>query len=69
METNFGYNLFSLYNPYNFDPIFQIDANLGVPGAVMVRYPLGTMEEVLTTSFIRTRFCKPLILLTHHLLW
>ncbi|KAF9009600.1 hypothetical protein BDQ17DRAFT_1072467 [Cyathus striatus] len=32
---NFGENLFSLYNPFDPSPIFQIDANLGYPGAVM----------------------------------
>ncbi|KAG9044139.1 hypothetical protein FS837_008733 [Tulasnella sp. UAMH 9824] len=33
--TNFGHNLFSLYEPRSSDPIFQIDANLGVTGAMM----------------------------------
>lgn len=28
--------MFSLYNPFDPDPIFQIDANLGYPAAVMV---------------------------------
>ncbi|PFH51636.1 glycoside hydrolase family 95 protein [Amanita thiersii Skay4041] len=32
---NFGPNLFSLYNPFDPNPIFQIDANLAYPGAVM----------------------------------
>ncbi|KAF9479522.1 hypothetical protein BDN70DRAFT_983597 [Pholiota conissans] len=35
MSENFGANLFSLYNPYDPDPIFQIDANFGFPAAVM----------------------------------
>ncbi|KAF8954807.1 glycoside hydrolase family 95 protein [Flammula alnicola] len=35
MHENFGANLFSLYNPYDPDPIFQIDANFGFPAAVM----------------------------------
>ncbi|KAF8523416.1 glycoside hydrolase family 95 protein [Gautieria morchelliformis] len=35
LERNFGPNLFSLYNPGDLDPIFQIDANLGYPGAVI----------------------------------
>ncbi|KAG8951193.1 hypothetical protein FRC04_006675 [Tulasnella sp. 424] len=35
VDTNFGHNLFSLYDPQSSDPIFQIDANLGIPGAVM----------------------------------
>jgi hypothetical protein len=28
--------LYSLYDPLDTDPIFQIDANLGYPAAVMV---------------------------------
>ncbi|TFK37018.1 Six-hairpin glycosidase-like protein [Crucibulum laeve] len=32
---NFGPNLFSLYNPFDPNPIFQIDANLAYPAAVM----------------------------------
>ena len=36
MSENFAPNLFSLYNPYDPDPIFQIDANFGFPAAVMV---------------------------------
>ncbi|KAG7095183.1 hypothetical protein E1B28_005962 [Marasmius oreades] len=36
LSENFGPNLFSLYNPFDPDPIFQIDANLGFPGAVLV---------------------------------
>ncbi|KAJ6567710.1 glycoside hydrolase family 95 protein [Mycena vulgaris] len=32
---NFGANLFSLYDPFDADPIIQIDANLGLPGAVL----------------------------------
>ncbi|KAF8908099.1 glycoside hydrolase family 95 protein [Gymnopilus junonius] len=35
LSENFGPNLFSLYNPYDPDPIFQIDANFGFPAAVM----------------------------------
>ncbi|KAG8920063.1 hypothetical protein FRC01_000946 [Tulasnella sp. 417] len=35
IAANFGHNLFSLYEARSYDPIFQIDANLGVPGAVM----------------------------------
>ncbi|KAF8664131.1 hypothetical protein AX16_000821 [Volvariella volvacea WC 439] len=35
IDINFGANLFSLYNPYNPDPIFQIDANLAYPATVM----------------------------------
>ncbi|KAK7052333.1 glycoside hydrolase family 95 protein [Favolaschia claudopus] len=32
---NFGANLFSLYDPFDVVPIIQIDANLGLPGAVL----------------------------------
>ncbi|KAF7324807.1 Glycoside hydrolase family 95 protein [Mycena kentingensis (nom. inval.)] len=32
---DFGENLFSLYDPFNPWAIFQIDANLGLPGAVL----------------------------------
>ncbi|KAJ7182665.1 glycoside hydrolase family 95 protein [Mycena crocata] len=32
---NFGANLFSLYDPLDAVPIIQIDANLGLPGAVL----------------------------------
>ncbi|THU90400.1 glycoside hydrolase family 95 protein [Dendrothele bispora CBS 962.96] len=35
LERDFGGNLFSLYDPQDPDPIFQIDANLGYPGAVL----------------------------------
>ncbi|KAF9042885.1 glycoside hydrolase family 95 protein [Panaeolus papilionaceus] len=35
ISENFGANLFSLYNPYEPVPIFQIDANFGYPAAVM----------------------------------
>lgn len=38
LQRNFGPNLFSLYDPFDADPIFQIDANLGYPAAVMVRH-------------------------------
>lgn len=42
---NFGDNLFSLYDPRSFDPIFQIDANLGVPGVLMVMCSLVQILE------------------------
>ncbi|KAJ6466949.1 glycoside hydrolase family 95 protein [Mycena sanguinolenta] len=32
---NFGPNLFSLYDPFDPVPIIQIDANLGLPGAIL----------------------------------
>ncbi|KAG8889106.1 hypothetical protein FRB98_005721 [Tulasnella sp. 332] len=36
IHTNFGYNLFSLYDPFTtVSPIFQIDANLGYPASVL----------------------------------
>ncbi|KAJ7584657.1 glycoside hydrolase family 95 protein [Mycena floridula] len=35
ISENLGPNLFSLYNPFDPDPIFQIDANLGFPGALL----------------------------------
>ncbi|KAL1738132.1 Six-hairpin glycosidase-like protein, partial [Schizophyllum fasciatum] len=35
IATNFAENLFSVYNPGEADPIFQIDANLGHPAAVL----------------------------------
>ncbi|KAF8154695.1 glycoside hydrolase family 95 protein [Crassisporium funariophilum] len=35
IHENFGPNLFSLYNPFDPNPIFQIDANLAYPAAVM----------------------------------
>ncbi len=38
ISENFGPNLLSLYDPGDPDPIFQIDANLGFPGAVLVGF-------------------------------
>uniref|UniRef100_A0A8H8CIZ1 Glycoside hydrolase family 95 protein n=1 Tax=Psilocybe cubensis TaxID=181762 RepID=A0A8H8CIZ1_PSICU len=35
LYENFGQNLFSLYDPADADPIFQIDANFGFPAAVL----------------------------------
>ncbi|EIN05501.1 hypothetical protein PUNSTDRAFT_74418 [Punctularia strigosozonata HHB-11173 SS5] len=35
LSEDFGPNLFSLYDPADPDPIFQIDANLGYPAAVL----------------------------------
>lgn len=34
-ERNYAPNLFSMYNPFDANPIFQIDANLGYPAAVL----------------------------------
>lgn len=36
IQRNFAENLFSVYDPTDPDPIFQIDANFGYPAAVMV---------------------------------
>ncbi len=41
IERDFGGNLFSLYNPLDESPIFQIDANFGYPAAVIVRIRLS----------------------------
>ncbi|KAG6889388.1 hypothetical protein C0992_005520 [Termitomyces sp. T32_za158] len=35
IDRNFGPSLFSLYNPFDPDPIFQIDANLAYPAALL----------------------------------
>ncbi|KAF7792686.1 hypothetical protein EIP86_003784 [Pleurotus ostreatoroseus] len=35
LERNYGSNLFSLYDPGDADPIFQIDANFGFPAALL----------------------------------
>ncbi|KAL5504959.1 hypothetical protein ACEPAH_7622 [Sanghuangporus vaninii] len=35
VQRNFADNLFSIYYPFDIVPIFQIDANLGYPAAVM----------------------------------
>ncbi|KAG6892529.1 hypothetical protein C0995_003303, partial [Termitomyces sp. Mi166 len=35
INRNFGPSLFSLYNPSDPDPIFQIDANLAYPAALL----------------------------------
>lgn len=40
ISEDFGPNLLSLYDPGDPDPIFQIDANLGFPGAVLVGFCL-----------------------------
>ena len=36
IKDNFGPNLFSLFDPLSNSPIFQIDANLGYPAALLV---------------------------------
>lgn len=36
IKRNFAANLFSIYDPTDPDPVFQIDANLAHPAAVMV---------------------------------
>jgi len=45
--TNFGDNLFSLYDPQDPSPIFQIDANFGYPAAVLVS-ALGTSKVMVS---------------------
>ncbi|GJE92362.1 glycoside hydrolase family 95 protein [Phanerochaete sordida] len=35
VQRNFAPNLFSMYDPLDTDPIFQIDANLGYPAALL----------------------------------
>ncbi|KXN85657.1 putative alpha-fucosidase A [Leucoagaricus sp. SymC.cos] len=35
IERNFAANLFSIYDPFDPNPVFQIDANLAYPAAVM----------------------------------
>ncbi|KAF8811090.1 glycoside hydrolase family 95 protein [Phlegmacium glaucopus] len=51
---NFGPNLFSLYNPSDPNPIFQIDANLGYPGAVMNALLQAPDVSSLTTPLVIT---------------
>lgn len=41
ISEDFGENLFSLYNPNDASPIFQIDANLGYPAALIVSFFSG----------------------------
>lgn len=47
VERNYGPNLFSLYDPFDADPIFQIDANFGFPAAVLVciMYPRKPVHD------------------------
>lgn len=47
VERNFAENLWSVYNPGVVEAIFQIDANLGFPGAVMV----GLLPHLRLRSF------------------
>jgi hypothetical protein len=49
-----------MYDPFDPDPIFQIDANLGYPAAVMVRYYLFGDEDLLDCSR-RMRWYKHLM--------
>ncbi|KAJ7740936.1 glycoside hydrolase family 95 protein [Mycena maculata] len=51
---NFGPNLFSLYDPFDADPIFQIDANLGIPGAMLNALLQAPDVASLTTPIVVT---------------
>ncbi|KAJ7678231.1 glycoside hydrolase family 95 protein [Mycena polygramma] len=51
---NFGANLFSLYDPFDAVPIFQIDANLGLPGAVLNALLQAPDVPSLTTPLVVT---------------
>ena len=42
IERNYGPNFFSLYDPFDADPIFQIDANFGYPAALLVRVAVAS---------------------------
>ncbi|KAL0958845.1 hypothetical protein HGRIS_014164 [Hohenbuehelia grisea] len=56
LYEDFGANLFSLYNPFDPSPIFQIDANLGYPAAVLnaiVQAPdVPTLSTPLTITLL-----------------
>ncbi|KAJ6536950.1 Six-hairpin glycosidase-like protein [Mycena capillaripes] len=51
---NFGANLFSLYDPFDSVPIFQIDANLGLPGAVLNALLQAPDVPTVTTPLVIT---------------
>ncbi|KAJ7103723.1 glycoside hydrolase family 95 protein [Mycena epipterygia] len=51
---NFGANLFSLYDPFDADPIIQIDANLGLPGAMLNALLQAPDVPTLTTPLVIT---------------
>ncbi|KAJ7472265.1 glycoside hydrolase family 95 protein [Mycena galericulata] len=51
---NFGPNLFSLYDPFDADPIFQIDANLGLPGAMLNALLQAPDVPTITTPLVIT---------------
>ena len=66
IKRDFGPNLFSLYNPGQDDPIFQIDANLGFSGALLVSckhvaYFVIHVSKHLTTHLFRTDFYNHLM--------
>ena len=66
IKRDFGPNLFSLYNPGQDDPIFQIDANLGYSGALLVSckyvpYFVIDASKHLATHLSRTEFCNHLM--------
>ncbi|KAJ6551471.1 glycoside hydrolase family 95 protein [Mycena capillaripes] len=51
---NFGANLFSLYDPFDAVPIIQIDANLGLPGAVLNALLQAPDVPTVTTPLVIT---------------
>ncbi|KAF7303769.1 Glycoside hydrolase family 95 protein [Mycena indigotica] len=51
---NFAENLFSLYNPFDATPIFQIDANLGLPAAILNALLQAPDVEALSTPLTIT---------------
>jgi len=54
VAVNFGPNLFSLFDPSSSDPIFQIDANLGYPAAVLNALLQSPDVPTLSTPLIVT---------------
>jgi hypothetical protein len=62
IATNIAPNLFSIYDPASTLPVFQIDANLGYPAAVLVREPSCASIVILICSTERphpsTRFLQ-----------
>jgi len=55
VRQNFGYNLFSLYDPFStVSPIFQIDANLGLPAVLLNALVQSPSTASLTSPIIIT---------------
>jgi len=46
IKRNFAANLFSIYDPTDPAPVFQIDANLAYPAAVMVCWTIKSLFRV-----------------------